>query len=148
MSSWVFQTPAFLIWRQKKVVQTVSICRPKHMRMFRLLYIYTLILILKVGFTARTNSLRQLGLTWNKIRSSNGIWTPVGCQRISKHPWLSMGSCEFKILKVCNPGLRTWVVSEKKNGPIFVPARSACTKKFNESRPIFYIIQPKKPMPE
>jgi hypothetical protein len=46
-----------------KVVQTVSICRPKHMRMFRLLYIYTLIIILKVGFTARTYSLRQLGLT-------------------------------------------------------------------------------------
>jgi hypothetical protein len=64
--------------------------------MFRLLYIYTLIKLLKVGFTARTSSLRQLGLTWNKIRSSNGIWTIDGCQRISKHPRLFANGSLFK----------------------------------------------------
>ncbi len=59
-------------------------------------YLYTLIKLLKVGFTARTNSLWQLGLTWNKIRSSNGIWTPDGCQRVSKHPRLIAQGSLFK----------------------------------------------------
>ena len=64
--------------------------------MFRLLYIYTLIKLLKIGFTARTSSLWQLGLTWNKIRISNGIWTIDGCQRISKHPRLFAKGSLFK----------------------------------------------------